>query len=328
MPPTRLRWGILGVASNNKRLLPAFAQSTQAELRAIASRSLERAGAAAAAAGIPTAYDSYEQLLEDPAIDAVYIPLPNSLHAEWAMKAADHAKHVLCEKPLAGTAAEAQTVVDFCRTKGVCLMDGFAWPHHPRTARLRQVLDGGSLGDVRRVTGTFTFPLNPRNPANIRLRPDLGGGSLLDVGCYPVYAIRWALGREPVRVFATAAYHQNVDIEMSGTLEFADGRVGAFDCGFTLPVRRSLEIAATEGVVSIPEMWQPSRRASFTVQPREATEEVVVEGEDQVLHMIENFSRAALHNQPVSPPPEEAVQTLRVLDALAESARAGRVIAL
>jgi predicted dehydrogenase len=245
------------------------------------------------------------------------------------MRSAERGKHVLCEKPLARTAAEAQKVADFCRTKGVCLMDGFAWLHHPRMVRLRQLLDAQSLGDVRRVTGTFTFPFRPLDAGNIRLRPELGGGSLLDVGCYPVYAIRWAFGREPVRVYATATYHHDVDTEMSGTLEFADGRVGAFDCGFTLPVRRWLEIAAAEGVVSIPEIWQPSRRASFTIQPREgATEEVVVEGEDQILLMIESFGCSALQNQPVSPPPEEAVRTLRVLDALAESARTGRVIAL
>jgi predicted dehydrogenase len=331
MPPitARLRWGILGVANNNKRVLPAFARSTHAELRAIASRSLERARAAAAAAGIPTAYSSYEQLLEDPAIDAVYIPLPNSLHAEWAMKAADHAKHVLCEKPLARTAPEAQKVVDFCRTKGVCLMDGFAWPHHPRTARLRQVLDGGTLGDVRRVTGTFTFPLSPRNPANIRLCPELGGGSLLDVGCYPVYAICWAFRTEPVRVYATATYYHGIDTEMSGTLWFPDGRMGAFDCGFTLPRRGWLEISAAEGVVSIPEMWQPPRRAQFTVQPKAGgAEEFAVEGEDQILQMIDHFSCAALESEPVSPLPEEAVRTLRVLDALSESAREGRVVSV
>src|SRR5208283_4336694 len=161
MPPTtrKLRWGILGVANNNKRVLPAFAKATHAELRAIASRSLERAQAAAAVAGIPTAYGSYERLLDDPLIDAIYNPLPNSLHAEWTMKAAEHGKHVLCEKPLAPTAAEAQRVVHFCRTKGVCLMDGFAWPHHPRTVRLRQMLDSQVLGELRRVTGTFTFPM-------------------------------------------------------------------------------------------------------------------------------------------------------------------------
>jgi predicted dehydrogenase len=329
MPPSHagLRWGILGVARNNKRVLPAFAKSTHAEVRAIASRSLERARSAAAVAVIPTAYGSYEQLLNDPDIDAIYNPLPNSLHAEWTMRAAEHGKHVLCEKPLAPTAAEAQKVVDVCQAKGVLLMDGFAWPHHPRTVRLRQLLDSQRLGEVRRVTAAFTFPMSPLDPANIRLRPELGGGSLLDVGCYPVYAIRWAFGMEPVRVYASAAFQHGVDTEMSGTLWFADGRVGAFDCGFTLPRRGWLEIAATEGVVSIPEMWQPCRCAKFTVQPRAgAAEEFTVEGENQVHHMIECFTRAVLDRQPVAPRPEEAVQTLQVLDALAVSAREGRVV--
>ncbi len=322
-----LRWGILGVAHNNRRVLPAFARSTHAELRAIASRSLERAKAAAATAGIPTAYGSYEQLLNDPAIDAIYNPLPNSLHAEWTMKAAERGKHVLCEKPLAPTAAEAQKVVDFCRAKGVRLMDGFAWPHHPRTLRLRQLLDSHRLGEVRRVSGAFTFAMSPLDPANIRLRPELGGGSLLDVGCYAVYGLRWAFGSEPFRVYATATRQYGVDIEMSGILWFAGGRVGAFDCGFTLPSRGWLEIAGTEGVVSIPEMWAPPGRARYIVQPKGGpAEEVAVEGEDQALHMIENFSRAVLDGQPVSPSPEESVRTLRVLDALAESAREGREV--
>src|SRR5215475_13162735 len=130
---TTLRWGILGVAKINERLIPAFKKARNAELRAVASRSIERARAAARAAGIPTAHGSYEALLDDPAIDAVYIPLPNTLHAEWTMKAAEHGKHVLCEKPLGVSAAEAQRLVAFCRGRGVQLMDGFMWPHHPRT---------------------------------------------------------------------------------------------------------------------------------------------------------------------------------------------------
>src|SRR5262249_1131129 len=159
--------------------------------------------------------------------------------------------------------------------------------------------------------------------------PELGGGSLLDVGCYPVYAIRWAFGTEPVRVYATATYHQGVDTEMSGTLWFADGRVRAFDCGFTLPRRGWLEIGATEGGGSIPEMWQPPRRARFTVQPKAGgAEEFAVEGEDQILQVIDHFSRAALESEPVSPLPEEAVRTLRLLDALSESAREGRVVSV
>jgi D-xylose 1-dehydrogenase (NADP+, D-xylono-1,5-lactone-forming) len=324
---TKLRWGILGVAKINERLLPAFARASNALVAAVGSRSLERAQKAATEAGIPHAYGSYEALLDDPAIDAVYNPLPNTLHAEWTMKAAERGKHILCEKPLAPTAAEAQKVVDFCRDKGVQLLDGFMWPHHPRTPRLRQLLNNQRLGQVRRVTGSFTFPLHPFDPTNIRLQSHLGGGSLLDVGCYPVYGIRWAFGAEPVRVYATANYRHGVDIEMSGALWFADGRVGAFDCGFTMPLRGWLEIAGTEAVVSIPDMWLPSRRAAFIIQSRDgSTEESVLEGEDQIVHMIDNFSRAVLLHQPVSPPTEEAVRTLRVLDALGQSAREDRVI--
>src|ERR1700678_2803340 len=152
---TKLRWGILGVAKINERLLPAFAKAGNAELRGIASRSLEKAQAAAKSAGIPLAFGSYEALLDDPTIDAVYIPLPNTLHAEWTRKAADRGKHVLCEKPLTPTAAEAAELVAYCRGKGVHLLDGFMWPHPPRTARLRQLIDGGTIGTVRRVTGTF-----------------------------------------------------------------------------------------------------------------------------------------------------------------------------
>jgi xylose dehydrogenase (NAD/NADP) len=324
----KLRWGVLGVAKINERVLPAFARTAHAELRAIASRSLERAKTVAAAAGIPVAYGSYDELLDDPAIDAVYNPLPNTFHAEWTMKAAERGKHVLCEKPLAPTAAEAQKVVDFCQAKGVRLMDGFMWPHHPRTARLRQLLDSHKLGDIRRVTGTFTFPLTPLAPSNIRLRADLGGGSLLDVGCYPVYGIRWAFGAEPVRVYASATYQHGVDVAMSGILWFDDERVGTFDCGFTLPLRGWLEIVGTEAVVSVPDMWVPSKRAAFTVQHVHRREEFAVDGEDQIVHMIDGFSRAALERHAVRPPPEEAVQTLRVLDALAKSAREQRVVAV
>jgi predicted dehydrogenase len=325
----KLRWGILGVAKINDRLLPAFARSAHAELRAIASRDLERARGAARAAGIPVAHGSYEALLDDPSVDAVYVPLPNTLHAEWTRQAAQRGKHVLCEKPLAPTALEARDLVAFCRARNVRLMDGFMWPHHPRTARLRQLLDGGAIGPVQRVSGAFTFPLRPLGPSNIRLRPEMGGGSLLDVGCYPVYGIRWAFGAEPVRVYATARYEHDVDVEMNGIVWLADGRVGTFDCGFTLPLRGWLEIAGSEGVVHVPDLWLPAPRATFVVR-REGRpdEEVVVEGEDQIVRMLDDFSRAVLNGEPPSPDPDEAVRTLRVLDGLARSAHEGREIDL
>jgi predicted dehydrogenase len=322
---TKLRWGILGVAQINRRLLPAFRQAARAELRAIASRSAERAAAAAQAAGIPVAHCSYEALLADPQVDAVYVPLPNTLHGEWARRAAEHGKHILCEKPLTPTAEEARELVDFCRARNVKLMDGFMWPHHPRTTRLRALLDDGAIGQVRRVSAAFTFHLQPLDQTNIRLCSELAGGSLLDVGCYPVYAIRWAFGAEPVRVYATARYVYDVDVEMSGILWLEDDRIGTFDCSFTMPYRGWMEITGTDGVVRVPDLWLPGRRATFTIErDGKAPEEVVVEGADQIVNMIEDFSKAVLEGTPVRPDPEEAVHTLRILDALARSAQEER----
>src|SRR5262245_61838717 len=143
--PKRIRWGILGVAKINDRLMPSFHRVRNGELVGIASRSLDRAQAAAVKDGIPKAYGSYEALLDDPTIDAVYNPLPNTLHAEWTMKAAERGKHVLCEKPLCPTATEAAEVIAYCRARKINLMDGFMWPHHPRTKRLRELLDGGAI---------------------------------------------------------------------------------------------------------------------------------------------------------------------------------------
>jgi predicted dehydrogenase len=325
---SKLRWGILGVAKINNRLLPGFRSANRAELKAIASRDAARARAAAQAASIPVAHTSYEALLDDPEIDAVYIPLPNTLHAEWTRKAADRGKHILCEKPLTPTAAEAEALIAYCRGKGVQLMDGFMWPHHPRTARLRQLLDGGSLGPVLRVTGSFTFLLPP-DERNIRLQSNLAGGSLLDVGCYPIYGIRWAFGAEPTEVYARAEYAHGVDVAMTGLVWLADGRTASFDCGFTQPLRSWLEITATKGSIFIPEMWVPGTRASYLIR-REGSEpeEVVVQGEDQIAHMIDNFSRSVLEKTRIGPPPEEALRTLRVLDALARSAREERAISV
>ena len=325
----KLRWGVLGVAKINERLLPAFAKAGHADLRAIASRSPQRAEEAARRAGITKAYHSYEALLDDPNVDAVYLPLPNTLHAEWARKAAERGKHVLCEKPLTPTAAEAEELIAFCKAKGVQLMDGFMWPHHPRTTRLRQFIDRGGIGTVRRVVGAFTFLLQPLQPSNIRLQHGLAGGSLLDVGCYPVYGIRWAFGAEPVKVFATARYLHGVDVEMSGMLWFDDERTAAFDCGFTTPLRGWLEIVGTDGVVNVPEMWLPPPRATFAVHREGGAVEVVATADaDQIVQMIEDFGTAILDNRPVRPPVEEAVGTIRVLDALARSAREGREIAV
>jgi xylose dehydrogenase (NAD/NADP) len=322
----KLRWGILGVAKINERLLPAFAKANNAELVGIASRSAQKAHDAAKAAGIPKAFGSYESLLDDPEIDAVYNPLPNTLHDEWTRKAAERGKHVLCEKPLTPTAREAEALVAFCHAKKVKLMDGFMWPHHPRTAQMRALLDSGKLGRVERVTGAFTFRL-AMDASNIRLQAPTAGGSLLDVGCYPVYGIRWAFGEEPVRVWAAARYQFGVDVAMSAHLWFADGRMANFDCGFVHPYRAWFEIVGEKGTLTVPDMWLP-RQATYTVQYNESmsTEEFVVPGHDQIQCMLEDFGRYVLDDKPVWPAPEEAIKSAKVMDALLKSAKENRVV--
>jgi xylose dehydrogenase (NAD/NADP) len=322
----KLRWGILGVARINERLLPGFAKAANAQLVGIASRSLAKAQDAAKTAGIPKAYGSYEALLDDPEIDAVYNPLPNTLHDEWTRKAADRGKHILCEKPLTPTAREAEALVAYCHAKKVKLMDGFFWPHHPRTRQMKELLQSGQLGRVERVNAAFSFTL-ALDRANIRLSSETAGGSLLDVGCYCVYGIRWAFGEEPVRAWASATFQEGVDVAMSGTLTFADGRMASFDCSFLHPYREWLEVVCSKATLFVPDMWIP-RQATYAVQHNESlsVEEHVVPGYDQIQCMVEDFGRYVLHDQPVVPPPEEAVKSARVLDALLRSAREGRVV--
>jgi predicted dehydrogenase len=328
---TKLRWGILGVAAINDRLMPAFKTSRAADLQAIASRTFEKARDAAATHSIPVAYGSYEELLADRHVDAVYIPLPNHLHDEWVRKAADAGKHVLCEKPLTCDAKSAEALVAYCRSKGVRLMDGFMWPHHPRTHKLRALLDSGAIGEVRKVVAAFTFNLVGLPVSNIRLQSDCGGGGLLDVGCYPVYAIRWAMRAEPVQAWARATYFNDVDVAMSGVLTFADGRTASFDAGFTHPLRTWVEIVGSEATVRVPNLWVPDDRAVYEVIRQQGdfghtVETVETPGEDQVVHMLDDFAAAVAEGRDPVPNPDEAVKSLRVMDALARSAREGREV--
>jgi predicted dehydrogenase len=323
-----IRWGILGVAKINGRLIPAFKKAIGLELVAIASRDAERAAEAARLDDIPRSFGSYEALLDDPSIDAVYIPLPNHLHAEWTIKAANAGKHVLCEKPIASDAEQARHMVAHCKERNVRLMDGFMWPHHPRTAELRTMIDAKVLGGLKRYTGVFTFPL-PLDQPNVRLSPHMAGGSVMDVGCYPVYGARWAFQAEPIRVFATASWFQGVDVIMNGVMEFSGGRVASFDCGFTMPLRMHIELVCDHGTIAVPRMWIPEEEASYIVHREDGVEtRHTVPGSDQIVCMLENFSEAVRSGRDATPNPSEAVKNMVVLDALRKSAREGVVVSL
>ncbi len=333
MTDAKLRWGILGDAGINQRLLPAFRLSQTADLRAIASRSIEKAKAASVRDGIPVAHGSYMDLLNDPAIDAVYIPLPNHMHDEWTRKAADAGKHILCEKPLTPTAKEAESLVAYCRAKGVRMMDGFMWPHHPRTHKLRETIDSGAIGDVTKVVAAFTFNLAGLPTNNIRMQPEAAGGGLLDVGCYTTYAIRWWMRAEPVKVWARAVFANGVDVAMSGVMTFADGRTAVFDCGFTHPLRTAVEIVGTKGCIRIPNMWIPDDRAVFHLTRQDGDFNQVLDavetpGHNQMVHMLDDFAAAIRERREPYPNMDEAVKTARVMDALAKSAKEEREVAV
>jgi len=323
-----LRWGILGVGRLSRQMVPIFRQASNATLVAIASRTYERAADVAREANIPLAFGSYDDLISEPSIDAVYVALPNSLHAEWTIRAAACKKHVLCEKPLAPTARDAESMVDACRREEVVLMESHMWRHHARTAHIRKMLDRKVLGDVSRVFASFTISPSSLAPNDIRLQPELGGGSLLDLGCYAVHGILWTFDADPTHVSATGRMQGGVDREGSGWLRFSGGGVGFFDCGFVSPYRTSLEIVGTAGTIKVREMWFPSQiPATFELyRPKRAVEEHALAARDQRVEMLETFARAIDRgDRPESA--RDAVRCLKVLDALAQSLRNG-VVAL
>ncbi len=321
----RLRWGVLGVANIGLRaVIPAIQASSNGRLVAIASRQEARAREAAARIGGIRAHGTYQALLEDPGVDAVYIPLPNALHREWTIRAAAAGKHVLCEKPLATTVADAEAMIAACHRHGVVLMEAFMYRFHPRTERVAQLVADGEIGDVRLVRASFTFQI--RRADDIRLQPGLGGGALYDVGCYGVNVSRMLLG-EPVEV---AAYAQvgpsGVDEVLAAVLRWRDGRLAVVDCGLALSNRQEYEVVGTSGHLRVPLAFVPGTgSATIDLVRNRETSTLTVPGADQYQCMVEHFADAARSRVPLRLPPEDALASMRVIAAALRSAYTGSV---
>jgi predicted dehydrogenase len=326
-----IRWGILGVAGIAVRaLVPAIAASDNGVLHAIASREPARARDAARAHGFAKAHDSYAALLDDPDVDAVYIPLPNSMHREWTIRAAEAKKHVLCEKPLGLSAGECREMIAACREHGVALMEAFMYRFHPRTIRAAAMAAAGEIGDHRLVRASFTSAL--RSERNIRLDPALGGGALWDVGCYCVNVTRMLLG-EPEEVSAHAVWGSTgVDEILAGTMRFPAGRLGVFDCGLRAARKQEVEAASAAATLRLPWAFLPGTGDVPIVVARvrdgrteEQTE--TIGGADQYRLMVEAFGEAVQAGRPVPYDPEDTVRNHAVIEALYASARSGRSVA-
>lgn len=317
-----LRWGILGAAHiAARRVLPALARSQRHAAAAVASRDIERARGFAARFSIPRVHPSYEALLADPEIDAVYNPLPNALHRLWTERAAAAGKHVLCEKPLGVSAEEAASMAAVCAAHGVVLQEAFMYRHHPQIDRLLELLRAGTVGAPWLVRAWFSFTTGP---GNIRLDPALGGGGLLDVGCYAVNIGRLVLG-EPVSAAAEGVYENGVDVRLSGLLACAQGRAVLIDCGVAAPLRQGCEIVGTDGTISLARPFQPEEDpAALVITTPQGARTVEVPGANQYTLMLDAFAGTVLDGAPLRYPPADAVANMRALDALARAARSGQ----
>lgn len=262
---TSLKWGILGTAKIARTvMIPAMRDAPAANLLAIASES-GKAREAADEFSIPRAHDSFTALLEDPEVEAVYIPLPNSLHAHWTIGAAQHGKHVLCEKPAALSLEDARRMQHACDEHGVYLVEGYMYRHHPQHRRVQELLQEGAIGQLRHVRGHFSFPLDLEAPS-IKLDRGLGGGSLNDVGCYPLNVIRRLLGMPAsVTVVGDLEPKCGVDLSASGILHFADGRLAEFTSSFCQTLHHRYELIGTHGSITVERAFRPDKYAGMGV---------------------------------------------------------------
>ncbi len=328
--PKKIRWGVLSTANIGiKKVIPGMQQGQYTSIAAIASRNLAKAQEAAATLGIPTAYGSYEELLADPNIDAVYNPLPNHLHVPWTIKAAEAGKHVLCEKPISLTVAEAETLLAVRASTGVKIGEAFMVRLHPQWIRLRQLLDQGRIGELRAVAGFFSY-FNI-NPANIRNQVDAGGGALMDIGCYLVQASRYAFADEPTRVVASIERDpaMHTDRLTSAILEFPGGQ-SIFTCSTQLVPYQRIQFLGSKGRIELEiPVNTPTDRPTrlfvdsgidlfgggITTETFPACDQYTLQGDA--------FSKAILDDSEVPVSLEDAIRNMAVIEAIFRSGETG-----
>ncbi len=320
-----LRWGILSTANIGRKVVtPAIQAALDCQVVAVASRDQQKAERYAAELGISRAYNAYEALLEDPDIDAIYNPLPNSLHLPWTIRALEAGKHVLCEKPLGLSADECREMQRAAEASGCVLMEAFMYRFHERTQRLFAITRSGKLGALRLIRARFAFTVS--DPDNIRLNEELGGGALMDVGCYCVNIARTLAGNQPLKVQATASWSEGVDKALTATLRFADGLIAQIDCALDQPRFEKLEVFGTDGYCEVEAAFLPgSDDTMLDLTLRETgSQQIPVAGHNQYQSMVEHFVEAVVQRAPLRYGPLEAAQNMTVIEALYRSARTGR----
>jgi predicted dehydrogenase len=315
-----VKWGIISTADINRKVIPGAHASPKVDLVGVASRDQAKADAYAKQWEIPRAYGSYEELLADPEIEAVYISLPNNMHCEWSIKSAEAGKHVLCEKPMTRSTAEVEEAFDAAEKAGRLLSEAFMYRHNPQTKRLKQLVDEGAIGELRVVRSVFSYGLYDEE--NIRLRTDLEGGALMDVGCYTVSGSRLVAG-EPERVLGEAWFGPSgTDWVFAGTLRFPGNVIGLFHCGTALPEQDELEVIGSEGSLFLDDPWHCNKPA-IELRRADGVERIEIEQEDSYRLELENMSDAIRGEGELLLGREDAVGQARTLEALHEAATNG-----
>ena len=312
-----VKWGIVSTADINRKVIPGLQDSQKTELVAVASRDQKRAEEYAREWEIGRAYGSYDALLDDADVEAVYISLPNTLHCEWSIRAVEAGKHVLCEKPMSRHVGDVEAAFDAAERSGRLLMEAFMYRHNPQTARLRQLVDDGAIGELRVVRSCFSYSLFDTD--NIRLRTDVEGGSLMDVGCYCVSGSRLLAG-DPEEVYGQQFVGPSgTDWVFTGAMRFAGDVFALFDCGTALPERDELEAIGSEGSLFVDDPWHCTEPV-IELRREGRVERIEVEHADSYRLQAENFSDAIRGAADPLLGRDDAVAQARTIDALFRSA--------
>jgi xylose dehydrogenase (NAD/NADP) len=320
-----VKWGILSTADINRKVIPGAHASDRVDLIAVASREQERAEAYAREWEIERAYGSYDALLDDGNVEAVYISLPNTMHCEWSIRALEAGKHVLCEKPMSRSAAEVEQAFDVAERTGRLLTEAFMYRHNPQTRRLWELVDDGAIGELRLVRSTFSYSLY--DAENIRLRTDVDGGSLMDVGCYCVSGSRLLAG-EPEAVHGRQLLGPTAtDWVFAGSMVFPGEVFALFDCGTSLPERDELEAVGSEGALFLDDPWH-CQEPVIELRRDGEVERIELAPEDSYRLELENLSDAIRGEAELVLGREDAVAQARAIEALSRSAETGEAVRL
>jgi xylose dehydrogenase (NAD/NADP) len=328
----KLRWGLLSTARINDALIEPIRRAARSDLVGVASRSQDKVEAYAREKGIPKTYGSYEALLADPDIDAVYNSLPNALHCEWTVKAAEAGKHVLCEKPLVSTLAELDQVEAAAKANNVTIFEAFMYLHHPQTFKVREMVQAGQLGELQLITSSFAFYLPPKDSHNIRLSAGLAGGSIWDVGVYPnSLAITMAGTGAPLEVWATQIKGETgVDVSLVGQMKFANDLTAQISTGFRCAFREGAEIVGSQGTIVLAEPWKPhlsGQGSQIKFRSIDDREEVIhIPNSDPYQHEVEAMEACVLDGVEPVVTLDMSRNFLRSILALLESAGSGQPV--